>query len=317
MFDLSFEKNVGLCRSAQLVTHQRLALLSAYIYPPQTLTLLDRQFNAVWIKRLGSRLSGLMPTDAHDRLVLGTNRPFDHSAAIPCPNVIEEFDDSGRDVLRCDCPFLCIAKISRLPDTAAYVISGRSLNLVPSWHDESRAAIVSQNPAGVHWLPGTAAAWLPAARKLVWSSSRMAVISELGTDYSLQSTRLIWHEIRGIIWLFEIGGSLWAATTTRITCVGAIDAGHSVERRSYEWPQARVGWCVCSAPYIVAAGSIFSPPFVLDTRTGSIQMLTIENEPRVKEVFSLDIARENGTVRILTLHRSVDSARAILRIWER
>ena len=316
MFRISFEEDVGLCRGAQLVTLQRLALLSAYIYPPQTLTLRERQFATIWTKRLGSRLSGLLPTDAHDRLLLGTNQPFDRDADIPCPNHIEEFDDAGAHILRCDCPFVLIAQISRLPDMSSYVISGECWNLVRHSYRERHAAILSPKTAGIHWLPGTAAAWLPAARKLAWSSEKMAAISELAGDYTLQSTRLIWHDVPDIAWLFEIHDSLWAATTTCITCLAGVSAERAIDGRSYEWPQPRVGWCVCCDPYIVAAGSSFSPPFVLDTRSGSIQMLVIDEEPKVKEVFSIDIARENGTVRILTLHRSVESARAIVRIWE-
>lgn len=319
MFELSFEKNLGLCGGAQLVTQRRLSFIKNDYddnnYCHHRLTLVDKNFDVAWSMTLGPRRAGLVRTEAHDRLLIAINQPYDRGAAIPCPNQIVEYDEGGTILLRGDCPFVGFGRVSRLPGISAFVISGVCWNLKPRWHFQYRAAILLPETGVTHWLPGTAAAWLPAARKLAWSSTKMAAICELGADYSLQSTRLIWHDIADIAWLFEIDGSLWAATTTRITCLAAIDAARAAERRSYEWPQARVGWCVCCDPYIVAAGSILSPPFVLDTRTGSIQMLTIENEPRVKEVFSLDIARENGTVRILTLHRSVDSARAILRIW--
>lgn len=317
MFTLIFEKNVGLCRGAQLVPSQRLALLSTSTHPPQTLTLFDRRFDTVWTKRLGSYLSSLLRTEAHDRLLIGTNQPFDGHAEVPCPNELVEYDAAGTHVLRCDCPFVLVAQIARLPRISGFVISGECWSLKPHWHRENRTAILLPETGGIHWLPGTAAAWLRAAGKLAWSSPKMTAICDVGADHSLQSARLIWHDLADIAWLFEIEGALWAATTSRITCLAGVDAGRDVEGRSYEWPQARVGWCVCSEPYIVAAASSFNPPFVLDTRTGSMQTLAVDNEPRVKEVFSLDIARENGAVRILTLHRSVDSAKAILRLWER
>lgn len=316
MFKLTFEKNLGLCRGAQFVPQQRLAFLSGCSYDPPKLTLLGKGFDVEWTMRLGTRCAGLVQTEAHDRLLIGINQPFDRDAAIPCPNQIVEYDEGGTVLLRGDCPFVGIAQISRLPGISAYVISGVCWNLKPRWHEENRTAILLPETGVIRWLPGTAAAWLRAAGKLVWSSTKMAAICDLGADYSLHSPRLIWHDVADIAWLFEIDGLLWAATTTGITCLAAIDAGRAAERHSYEWPQARVGWCRCSDPYIVAARGICSPPFVLDTRTGSIQMLAVDNEPKVKEVFSLDIARENGTVRILTLHRSFDSAKAILRIWE-
>ncbi len=318
MFKLSFERKLGLSRSAQLVTQQRLAFLTSFISSsdPQTLTLLGKGFDVSWAMRLEPRCAGLIATEAHDRLLVGINQPFDRGMAIPCPNQIVEYDDDGAVVLRGDCPFVGFAQISRLPGMSSFVISGECWNLKPSWHQERRAAILSPDSAGIHWLPGTAAVWLRAAGKLAWSTTKMAAICDLGADYSLQSARLIWHDIPDIAWLFEIHGALWGASASCVTSLAHTGEGGAGVGRRYNWPEARVGICTCCDPYIVAARGVFSPPFVLDTRSGALQMLVIDNEPRVKEIFSLDIARENGTTRILTLHRSVESATAILRIWQ-
>lgn len=320
MFTLAIEKDLGLCGGAQLVTQQRIAFIvknySYNYYLDHTLTLVDKNFDVAWRMTLGPRCAGVVPTEAHDRLLIAINQPYDRGAAIPCPNQIVEYDEGGTVLLRGDCPFVGFARVSRLPGVSALMISGVCWKLTPRWHFENRAAILLPESGVIHWLPGTASGWLHVAGKLAWSSARVAAVCDLAADYSLGSPRLIWHKIADIAWLFEIGCSLWAATATGVTSLASITEGSPALARSYPWPQARIGRCACCDPFIVGAGSVLSPPFVLDTRTGSVQMLVVDGEPKIKEVFSIDAAHENGIVRILTLHRSVESARAILRVWE-
>lgn len=314
MFTLSLEQVDGLCRGAALVRGGSIALadFSESFSTTGTVAVVDSRLNRLWEAEVAQSQCGIIPTEAHDRILAMTSAPMDGRADTPNLTCFYEFDERGNRLLKRSLPLISAA-VTRLPQMHGYVVSGLCWvrKLQSAW--ETRAAIIPVNSTEVVWLPGKSAAWLPCG-KLAWSDGEQASVGELSDDAPVKPTRAWPHLSPKFHRLFEIDGHLWVATESCVTCLGSIEHGSAASPRRYDWPQQRVSRCVCYPPYVVGSGS-FIPVVVLNTRTGTCQTLSLESDQKVKDVFSLDITWENGRIVILTLHRTIHSARAILRIW--